>query len=60
MNSQPCNVHHAEMYAHGSCILCGQPEHYYCADEFHRCGDGGGAGEALRYNPALEARTAKR
>ena len=27
-------------------------EHYYCADEFHRC-DGGGAGEALRYNPAL-------
>lgn len=30
-------------------------EHYYCADEFHRCWDGGGEGEARRYNPALEA-----
>ena len=27
-------------------------EHYYCADEFHRC-DGGGEGLARRYNPAL-------
>ena len=32
----------------------GVDAHYYCADEFHRCWDGGGEGMARRYNPDLE------